>query len=173
MPSAAAPAAVQMRAGPSPSRRMTARREERADERADPAGRHDDAEQERVEMQVVDQVDRVQDPVERPGDMGDDRPQRRSGTAPDGGGRAGGPSTISAPDRGRGRPWSGAAGSGVRMRSSEIAETTNDTASTRIANGALTSWTRRAGEARAADLGDRRARRELAVALDDAIDADE
>ena len=28
------------------------------------------------------------------------------------------------------------------MRSSEIAETANDTASTRIANGALTSWTR-------------------------------
>ena len=32
-------------------------------------------------------------------------------------------------------------GSGARIIASEIAETTNETASTRIANGALTIWT--------------------------------
>ncbi len=35
----------------------------------------------------------------------------------------------------------GRGGSGVRISTSEIAETTYETASTRIANGALTTWT--------------------------------
>ena len=35
----------------------------------------------------------------------------------------------------------GRAGSGVRMRSSDTADTANEMASTRIAKGALTTWT--------------------------------
>ena len=35
----------------------------------------------------------------------------------------------------------GRGGSGVRMRSIDTADTANDTASIRIANGALTTWT--------------------------------
>ena len=59
------------------------------------------------------------------------------------------------------------------MRSSETADTANDTASTRIANGSAHQLDQGARETRAADLGERRARRELAVAVDDAIDADQ
>ena len=136
-----APIAVQMSAGPSPSRRMTRCGEQRADERADAAGRDDDAEQERRQVQVLDQVDRVQDAVERAGDVGDDRAQDERERAPGGGGRAAGPRRSR---RGSASPSSasGRAGSGARISSSEIAETANETASTRIANGALTSWTR-------------------------------
>ncbi len=36
----------------------------------------------------------------------------------------------------------GRAGSGVLIRSSDTADTANETASTRIAKGALTTWTR-------------------------------
>ena len=67
----------------------------------------------------------------------------------------------------------GRAGSGVRMRSSDTADTANDTASTRIREGGADHLNQGAGEPRAADLGERRARRELAVPIDDAIDADQ
>ena len=43
---------------------------------------------------------------------------------------------------GVGEVLGGRGGSGLRIRSSEIDETTNETASTRIANGAPISWTR-------------------------------
>ena len=77
MPIADAPAAVQMSAGPIPRRLIGATRRTRADERADAARGHDDAQDERIEMELVEQVDRVKDGVERAGDMGNHRTQRQ------------------------------------------------------------------------------------------------
>ena len=56
-----------------PQRADDARREQRADERSNAARRDHDAEHERRQVQLVDQVDRVQDAIERPSDVGDDR----------------------------------------------------------------------------------------------------
>ncbi len=76
MPSADAPTAVQISAGPSPSLRMT--REAKSEPTSDPdaACGDDDAEQQRRQVQVVDEVDRVEDAVERSGDVGDHRTHR-------------------------------------------------------------------------------------------------
>ena len=94
-----------------------------------------------LEVQLVDEVDRVQDAVERAGDVGDDRAQGQRNEQ-----RVAAHEPQALDDLAAGSAWrrpaAGAPAPGARMSSSEIAETANETASTRIANGALTSWTR-------------------------------
>ena len=76
MPRADAPSAVQIRAGPSPSLRMT--REANSEPTSDPTPPAEMTMPSRNggRLQVLDEVDRVQDAVERAGHVGDDRAQR-------------------------------------------------------------------------------------------------
>ena len=92
-------------------------------------------------MEVVDQVDRVQHAVERPGDMGHDRAQDEHEQH---GMEAHEAQALDdlAPDRRRGAP-----GRARRFRrpdeeQRDSGDRERDAASTRIANGALNSWTR-------------------------------
>src|SRR5206468_6984009 len=53
-----------------------ARGEDRPDKGADPAGRDHDAQEEWVEVEVLEQVEGIEDAVERSEDVGEDRSQR-------------------------------------------------------------------------------------------------
>ena len=122
-------------------------------------------------MQVIDEVDRVQDAIERSGDMGDDRPHRDGkehlvmsdepkaldDLLPDGRrGRPGGPRRLRRPDEEeRDRRH------GERQRIDQDRE------------GGADQLDECAREPRATDLRERRARGELAVPVDHAVDADE
>ena len=172
MPIALPPTAVQISARPRPSVRITRDAKNEPSSAPTPPAEITTPRRNGSRCRSLMRNSVYSTPIERAGRVGDDGSRARSGTGFDGGGRAGGPRGS----RGgcgvgvvRGRPG----GSGDRISSSEIAETRNETASIRIANGAADELDQAAGKARAADLGDRRARRELAVAVDDPVDADQ
>ncbi len=163
--------AVQMIVGPKPNRAIALRGEERADEGADAAGRDHDAQQERAEVQVLDQVDRVEDGVERAGEVGKDRAEgqgHEDRMVPD---------ELEALDdlmAHRHRCSSRRAG-WLRTPDQEQRDRRYDKGNgiDKDRQGRPDHLDESAREAGTADLGKRGARGQLAVALDHPIDADE
>ena len=70
------PAAIQMIAGSEAECPHHALREERTDERPHTACGDHDSEEERIEVELAQEVDRVEHAVERAGNVGDDRSER-------------------------------------------------------------------------------------------------